>query len=320
MLAGYAPFCSKQTNEVCQKVINFKKYLKFPPNCKASKECRDLIYKLVCKSDSRLGNKGSSEIKAHPFFKGINWLKIKEMKPPFIPQLSSDYDFKYFDHFDYLEPFIPIKEKVVRKRNEPEFTGYTFKGKENDPTDILSIINLIQKKKIEVEKDKEKKNQNISELKSFSNVETNENKTTQDSSNYNSINTNKENKENKEDKANDIKIIPIKVNPNSKFNSNKNNNNNVEINKYKKNSVIKINNIKKSKTSNITIQKPKMPSNSTEKQTKKAVNKAIKIDIPLPIKKKSSLLQNVSHSFKSGFKKVFSSSRAKEPKNEVKNK
>jgi hypothetical protein len=276
---------------------------------------------LVCKSDSRLGNKGSSEIKAHPFFKGINWLKIKEMKPPFIPQLSSDYDFKYFDHFDYLEPFIPIKEKVVRKRNEPEFTGYTFKGKENDPTDILSIINLIQKKKIEVEKDKEKKNQNISELKSFSNVETNENKTTQDSSNYNSINTNKgikenkENKEDKEDKANnDIKIIPIKVNPNSKCNTNKNSIN-VEINK-KKNNVIKIQNIKKSKISTTTIQKQKMPSNSKEKQTKKP----IKIDIPLPIKKKSSLLQNVSHSFKSGFKKVFSSSRSKGLKNEVKNK
>ena len=79
MLAGYAPFCSKKTNEVCHKVINFEKYLKFPTNCKASKECRDLIYKLVCNPDSRLGKNGSSEIKAHPFFKGINWLKIKEM-------------------------------------------------------------------------------------------------------------------------------------------------------------------------------------------------------------------------------------------------
>ena len=323
MLAGYAPFCSKQTNEVCQKVINFKKYLKFPPNCKASRECRDLIYKLVCQSDSRLGNKGSSEIKAHPFFKGINWLKIKEMKPPFIPQLSSDYDIKYFDKFEYLEPFIPIKEKVVRKRNEPEFTGYTFKGKENDPTDILSIINLIQKKKLEVEKENEKKKQNISELNSFSNIETNENKTTQDSSNYNSINTNKENKQNKEDKgdkANDIKIIPIKVNPNTISNNSSKNNINVENNKHKKNTVIKINNIKKSKTSITTIQKQKIPASSSEKQTKKVANKAIKIDIPLPIKKKNSLLQNVSHSFKSGLKKVFSTSKSKGLKNEVKNK
>ena len=253
MVAGYAPFCSKQTNDVCRKVINFDKYLKFPQNCKASKECRDLIYKLVCKSDSRLGKNGSSEIKAHPFFKGINWLKIKEMKPPFIPKLNSDYDCRYFDKFDYLEPFIPIKEKIVRKRNEPEFTGYTFKGKENDPTDILSIINLIQKKKLEVEKEKEKENHNISELKSFSNVENSENKTTQESRNYNSINVNKENK------VRDIKIIPIKAKPNNKFNNNKIN----ENNKYKKNNVIKINNMKKTKTSINTIPKSKISSVST---------------------------------------------------------
>jgi serine/threonine kinase 38 len=314
MLAGYAPFCSKKTNEVCHKVMNFKKYLKFPSNCKASKECRDLIYKLVCNPDSRLGKKGSSEIKSHPFFKGINWLKIKEMKPPFIPQLSSDYDFKYFDNFPYLEPFIPIKEKVVRKRNEPEYTGYTFKGKENDPTDILSIINLIQKKKLEVEKEKEKEKKNISELNSFPNVEeTNENKITQDSSNHNSININKENK------TKEIKIIPIKVNPNYKTNTNKNTIN-IENNKYKKNNVINVNSIKKSKTSTNTIPKSKMSSNSSENQTKKTVNKIIKIDNTKPVKKKSSLLQNVSHSVKSGFKKVFSSSRSKEYKKEVKNK
>jgi hypothetical protein len=269
---------------------------------------------LVCNPDSRLGKKGSSEIKSHPFFKGINWLKIKEMKPPFIPQLSSDYDIKYFDNFPYLEPFIPIKEKVVRKRNEPEYTGYTFKGKENDPTDILSIINLIQKKKLEVEKEKEKEKKNISELNSFPNVEeTNENKITQDSSNHNSININKENK------TKEIKIIPIKVNPNYKTNTNKNTIN-IENNKYKKNNVINVNSIKKSKTSTNTIPKSKMSSNSSENQTKKTVNKIIKIDNTKPVKKKSSLLQNVSHSVKSGFKKVFSSSRSKEYKKEVKNK
>ena len=315
MLAGYAPFCSKKTNEVCHKVINFEKYLKFPTNCKASKECRDLIYKLVCNPDSRLGKNGSSEIKAHPFFKGINWLKIKEMKPPFIPQLSNDFDCRYFDKFTYLEPFIPIKEKTVRKRNEPEYTGYTFKGKENDPTDILFIINLIQKKKIEVEKEeeKEKKKQNISELKSFSNVETSESKTIQDSSNHNNININNQNK------ANEIKIIPIKVNPNCKFNTKKNGNND-EINKIKKNSVINPNNFKKSKTFMSIIPKPKMASNSTEHQGKKPTNKIIKVDNSIPIKKKSSILQNVGHSFKSGFKKVFSSSRSKDHNKDAKKK
>ena len=127
MLVGYAPFCSKKTSDVCYKVAHFEQYLKFPPNCKASDVCKDLILKLITKSENRLGKNGSKEIKAHPFFKGVNWLKIKEMKPPFIPQLNSDYDTKYFEHFDYIEPFIPCEDTIARKRLEPEFTGYNFK-------------------------------------------------------------------------------------------------------------------------------------------------------------------------------------------------
>ena len=131
MVAGYAPFCSKKTSDVCYKISHFEEYLKFPLRCKASKECRDLIMKLINHSESRLGKNGSKEIKAHPFFKGINWLKIKEMKPPFIPELKNEYDTKYFEKYDYIEPFIPLKDNIIRKRSEPEYTGYNFKGKEN---------------------------------------------------------------------------------------------------------------------------------------------------------------------------------------------
>jgi hypothetical protein len=31
----------------------------------------------------RLGLNGAWEIKAHPFFKGINWKEIENKKPPF---------------------------------------------------------------------------------------------------------------------------------------------------------------------------------------------------------------------------------------------
>ena len=191
MLAGYAPFCSKNTPEVCYKVTHFDKYLKFPPKCKISNNCKDLIYKLVNRSDLRLGKNGSSEIKSHPFFKGINWLKIKEMKPPFIPDLQSDYDVKYFDEFDYIEPFIPPKDTIIRKRSEPEFTGYNFKGEEEDPTDILSVINMIQQKKEEVEKEKEKEKEKM-EINENNTNEEHENKKTEDSSTHNTNNLKEE--------------------------------------------------------------------------------------------------------------------------------
>ena len=189
MLAGYAPFCSKKTSDVVYKVSHFEQYLKFPQHCKASDVCKDLILKLVNHSENRLGKNGSSEIKAHPFFKGINWMKIKEMKPPFIPKLDNDYDTKYFEKYDYIEPFIPNKETIIRKRLEPEFTSYNFKGKEKDPTDIISIIEMIAKKKEEVEKEKK-----LKKMDDMINIgETQENKKTESSSNHNSNNIKKEN-------------------------------------------------------------------------------------------------------------------------------
>ena len=180
MVAGYSPFCSKENTDVYQKVRNFQKYLKFPSKCKASDICKDLILKLVSNPEKRLGKNGSSEIKAHPFFKGINWLKIREMKPPFIPELKNDYDTKYFENFIYKEPFIPPKDKVVRKRADPVYISYTFRGKENDPKDILSVISLIQKKKMEMSKSERT---NINEIKMNTKEEAQEAYKTLDTSN-----------------------------------------------------------------------------------------------------------------------------------------
>ena len=295
MLAGYAPFCSKKTQDVCFKITHFEQYLRFPSKCKISDTCKDLIFKLVNNSEVRLGKNGSGEIKAHPFFKGINWLKIKEMKPPFIPELQNDYDVKYFDEFNYIEPFIPPANQVTRKRKEPEYTGYEFKGEEQDPTDILSIINMIQKKTIEVEKEKYK---NISEINN--NEEMQENKRTEDSSNHNSNNI----KEDKEEK-----II-------NKYYTNNNNSNHVNKKlKYKTNKI----NVKKIKENQMNLQKNKtnpkgitpITAKNTIYRTNTNINKKNEkgnvnipqIDIP---KRKNTLLENVSIGLKKVFKRPIS--------------
>ena len=295
MLTGYTPFCSKKTQDVCFKITHFEQYLRFPSKCKISDTCKDLIFKLVNNSEVRLGKNGSGEIKAHPFFKGINWLKIKEMKPPFIPELQNDYDVKYFDEFNYIEPFIPPANQVTRKRKEPEYTGYEFKGEEQDPTDILSIINMIQKKTIEVEKEKYK---NISEINN--NEEMQENKRTEDSSNHNSNNI----KEDKEEK-----II-------NKYYTNNNNSNHVNKKiKYKTNKI----NVKKTKENQMNLQKNKtnpkgitpITAKNTIYRTNTNINKKNEkgnvnipqIDIP---KRKNTLLENVSIGLKKVFKRPIS--------------
>ena len=125
MLVGYAPFCSKETSEVCYKVLNWKDYLKIPKKIKISEEAKDLIFKMINNSDKRLGKNGSEEIKKHPFFKDVDWENIRNTKAPFIPELKNEYDTKYFEKFEEKEPFYP-KNVNKFKRKDVEYLGYNF--------------------------------------------------------------------------------------------------------------------------------------------------------------------------------------------------
>ena len=289
MVSGYSPFCSKATADVCRKVTHFQKYLKFPSKCKASNSCKDLILKLVSNPEKRLGKNGSIEIKSHPFFKGINWLKIREMKPPFIPDLKNDYDTKYFDNFQYIEPCIPPKDKVLRKRAEPQYTSYTFRGKENDPKDILSVINLIQKKKMEMSSKSARVN--INEIKMFSKKETQENNKTLDTSN------------NIKD-INEKVIQPYLAKKNINI-QDSNTRNKFSLYEKKKNLTIKLNTINnlddKKNIGNYTVFQTNPNLNDNSNIFK---NRIIKITHANKSPKKSSLLQNMSNSIKKVFRRT----------------
>ena len=163
MLVGYAPFCSKETTEVCYKVLNWKDFLNIPKKIKLSEEAKDLIYKLINNSDDRLGKNGSEEIKRHPFFKDVNWNNIRKSKAPFIPQLKNEYDTKYFEKFEVKEPFYPINKNKF-KRKDVEYVGYDF-NKDNSENDLkteyeqaMKTINCELKKS---KSNKEENNENI---------------------------------------------------------------------------------------------------------------------------------------------------------------
>ena len=181
MIFGYAPFASKKPTEVCYKVIHFKEYFKIPDNIKISENAKDLIISLITDSNLRLGKNGSDEIKSHPFFKGVNWKNIKEMKPPFIPILNSDFDVKYFQKFESNDNFYPdINNK---KRKDAEYIGYTFRGEDSNVIDFISIVEIIQQKQKEHLENKEKKKEiNLN----FNNIITHNNKNSRND-NYNEI-------------------------------------------------------------------------------------------------------------------------------------
>lgn len=37
---------------------------------------------------NRLGVNGVHEIKAHPFFFGVDWKRLREKRPPYVPEVS----------------------------------------------------------------------------------------------------------------------------------------------------------------------------------------------------------------------------------------
>lgn len=65
-----------------KQIVNWRTHLKFPEEAKLSSEAKDLIGKLLCNVNQRLGSKGAHEIKvlygvfdsmfSHPF-RGMNY-------------------------------------------------------------------------------------------------------------------------------------------------------------------------------------------------------------------------------------------------------
>ena len=179
-LVGYAPFCSEETKDVCYKVINWKKFLKIPDDIIISREAEDLISKLINNSDERLGRNGVEEIKAHPFFKDVDWDNIRNTKAPFIPDIKNDYDTKYFEEeFKYEEEFYPPKKKF-KKRKDIEFLGYTYKEENDannndnnnyydDEDEINKIYNNILNK-YQINNKEPKKSNGLEQIKDINNI------------------------------------------------------------------------------------------------------------------------------------------------------
>ncbi|KAK3190345.1 hypothetical protein Dsin_029906 [Dipteronia sinensis] len=133
MLVGYPPFYSDEPMSTCRKIVNWRTHLKFPEEAKLSPEAKDLISKLLCNVDQRLGTKGADEIKAHPWFKGIEWDKLYKMKAAFIPEVNDELDTQNFEKFEETDNQIqsstrsgPWRKMLSSK--DINFVGYTYKN------------------------------------------------------------------------------------------------------------------------------------------------------------------------------------------------
>jgi protein-serine/threonine kinase len=95
--------------------------------------------RLLCDAPNRLGHAGgphgASEIKAHPYFAGVDWNGVRNMHAPFQPALGSNLDTTYFpiediDQTDHTAAWEAqadqLSEEHAAEMTIP-FIGYTYK-------------------------------------------------------------------------------------------------------------------------------------------------------------------------------------------------
>ena len=78
MLVGYPPFFSDEPSVTCQKILHWRKTLHVPTEVNLSPPAIDILKRFMCDADDRLGSNGVEEIKAHPFFRGLDWDRMRD--------------------------------------------------------------------------------------------------------------------------------------------------------------------------------------------------------------------------------------------------
>ncbi|KAI0675335.1 kinase-like protein [Trametes maxima] len=149
-LYGFPPFVSNSRHVTRQKILNWKQSLRFPSRPRVSHEAVNLMEQLLCEAEDRLGSQASSSvsrpnsmivqarrsgfitpqgtlgsvdgahiIKAHPWFRGIDWENIHRYPAPYRPDLQHPEDTRHFDDDIPPEPLAPANGAAADATRDP---------------------------------------------------------------------------------------------------------------------------------------------------------------------------------------------------------
>lgn len=98
-MVGIPPFY--HNNQMMMFQLIRKAEIRFPAQISLGDDAKDLVRRLAAKSpEERLGSRtGAEEIKAHAWFAGTDWEKLKSraVTPPFKPKISGKTCVDNFD-------------------------------------------------------------------------------------------------------------------------------------------------------------------------------------------------------------------------------
>uniref|UniRef100_F6V8N4 non-specific serine/threonine protein kinase n=1 Tax=Xenopus tropicalis TaxID=8364 RepID=F6V8N4_XENTR len=130
LLFGETPFYAESLVETYGKIMNHEEHLQFPSDITdVSEKAKDLIQRLICRKEERLGKGGIDDFKKHPFFNGVDWDNIRNAIPPYTPEVDSPADTSNFDVDDEslknLDTLPPNNHNGFSAHLLP-FVGFTF--------------------------------------------------------------------------------------------------------------------------------------------------------------------------------------------------
>ncbi|CEH15782.1 candidate protein kinase c [Ceraceosorus bombacis] len=128
MLLGQAPFRGDDEDEIFDAILEDEPLypIHMPPDSVS------ILHKLLTRDPARRLGSGATdaeEIKAHPFFRDINWDDMfhKRVPPPFCPTLKNPSDTSWFDsEFTSEKPTLTPVHSVLSTQDQAEFKSFSW--------------------------------------------------------------------------------------------------------------------------------------------------------------------------------------------------
>ncbi|KAL3108413.1 hypothetical protein niasHT_015335 [Heterodera trifolii] len=120
MVYGRPPFLSQRDDpaETQFMIVHWRRFLDLrnAMGVRLSKQCVDCVAKLCCDQENRLGHRnGAKDIKAHPWFKGIDFANLRNTFPEYVPRVQHPEDTSNFDTFEVEN------EELIRTNGNDRF-------------------------------------------------------------------------------------------------------------------------------------------------------------------------------------------------------